>query len=128
LEPALCAAGSPGVAEIATIGGFQNQYQITVDREKLAAYNIPLMMVSEAVRNSNVEVGARLIEFSGAEYMVRGHGYIKNAEDIEQIVVKTNDRGTPVLLRDIARVERGPEMRRGVADLDGKAILWVASW
>jgi Cu(I)/Ag(I) efflux system membrane protein CusA/SilA len=76
--------------------------------------------VSEAVRNSNVEVGARLIEFSGAEYMVRGHGYIKTPQDIEQIVVKTNDRGTPVLLRDIARVERGPEMRRGVADLDGK--------
>ncbi len=110
----------PGVAEIATIGGLQNQYQITVDREKLAAYNIPLMMVSEAVRNSNVEVGARLIEFSGAEYMVRGHGYIKNTQDIEQIVVKTNDRGTPVLLRDIARVERGPEMRRGIADLDGQ--------
>ena len=110
----------PGVAEIATIGGFQSQYQITVDREKLAAYNIPLMMVSEAVRNSNVEVGARLIEFSGVEYMVRGHGYIKTPQDIEQIVVKTNDRGTPVLLRDIARVERGPEMRRGVADLDGK--------
>jgi copper/silver efflux system protein len=110
----------PGVAEIATIGGFQNQYQITVDREKLAAYNIPLMMVSEAVRNSNVEVGARLIEFSGTEYMVRGHGYIKSPQDIEQIVVKTNDRGTPILLRDIARVERGPEMRRGVADLDGR--------
>src|SRR5512136_1198854 len=110
----------PGVAEIATIGGFQNQYQITVDREKLAAYNIPLMTVSDAVRNSNVEVGARLIEFSGAEYMVRGHGYIKTPEDIEQIVVKTNDRGAPVLLRDIARIERGPEMRRGVADLDGK--------
>jgi copper/silver efflux system protein len=109
----------PGVAEIATIGGFQSQYQITVDREKLAAYNIPLTMVSEAVRNSNVEVGARMVEFSGAEYMVRGHGYIKNAQDIEQIVVKTNDRGTPVLLRDIARVERGPEMRRGVADLNG---------
>jgi copper/silver efflux system protein len=110
----------PGVAEIATIGGFQSQYQITVDREKLSAYNIPLMMVSEAVRNSNVEVGARLIEFSGAEYMVRGHGYIKTPQDIEQIVVKTNDWGTPVLLRDIARVERGPEMRRGVADLDGR--------
>jgi copper/silver efflux system protein len=109
-----------GVSEIATIGGLQNQYQITVDREKLAAYSIPLMMVSEAVRNSNVEVGARLIEFSGAEYMVRGHGYIKSPQDIEQIVVKTNERGTPVLLRDVARVERGPEMRRGVADLDGK--------
>jgi len=110
----------PGVAEIATIGGLQNQYQITVDPEKLAAYKIPLMMVSDAVRNSNVEVGARLIEFSGAEYMVRGHGYIKTPQDIEQIVVKTNDRGTPVLLSDVARVERGPEMRRGVADLDGR--------
>ncbi|MGA2261173.1 MAG: CusA/CzcA family heavy metal efflux RND transporter [Acidobacteriota bacterium] len=109
----------PGVAEIATIGGFQNQYQIIVDRERMAAYNIPLMTVSEAVRNSNIEVGARVVEFSGAEYMVRGHGYIKNSQDIEQIVVKTNGRGTPVLLRDIARVERGPEMRRGVADLDG---------
>jgi Cu(I)/Ag(I) efflux system membrane protein CusA/SilA len=109
----------PGVAEIATIGGFQNQYQITVDRNRLAAYNISLMSVSEAVRNSNVESGARLIEFSGTEFMVRGHGYIKTPEDIEQVVVKTNDRGTPVLLRDVARVERGPEIRRGVADLDG---------
>ncbi len=110
----------PGVAEVATIGGFQNQYQITVDRDRLAAYNIPLMMVTDAVRNANVEVGGRLIEFSGAEYMVRGHGYVKKTEDLEQIVVKTNDRGTPVLLRDIARIERGPEMRRGIADLDGK--------
>jgi Cu(I)/Ag(I) efflux system membrane protein CusA/SilA len=110
----------PGVAEVAGIGGFQSQYQITVDRDRLAAYNIPLMMVAEAVRNSNVEVGGRLIEFAGAEYMVRSRGYIKKPEDIEQIVVKTNDRGTPVLLRDIARVERGPEIRRGVADLDGK--------
>ena len=109
----------PGVAEIATIGGFQNQYQITVDREKLAAYNVSIMTLSDAVRDSNVEAGARMVEFSGAEYMVRGHGYIKTLQDIEQIVVKTNDRGTPVLLRDVARVERGPEMRRGVADLDG---------
>ncbi len=110
----------PGVAEVATVGGFQSQYQITVDRDRLAAYNIPLMLVTDAVRNANVEVGGRLIEFSGAEYMVRGHGYVKKVEDLEQIVVKTNDRGTPVLLRDIARVERGPEMRRGIADLDGK--------
>ena len=110
----------PGVAEVAAIGGFQSQYQITVDRERLVAYDIPLMMVAEAVRDSNVEVGGRLIEFAGAEYMVRSHGYVKKPEDLEQIVVKTNDRGTPVLLRDIARVERGPEIRRGVADLDGK--------
>jgi copper/silver efflux system protein len=110
----------PGVAEIATIGGFQNQYQVTVDRDSLAAYNIPLMEVAEALRNSNVEVGARLIEFSGREYMVRSHGYIKKVEDLEQIVVKINETGTPVYLRDIARVERGPEIRRGLADLDGK--------
>jgi Cu(I)/Ag(I) efflux system membrane protein CusA/SilA len=110
----------PGVAEVATVGGFQSQYQITVDRDRLAAYNIPLMSVTDAVRNANMEVGGRLIEFSGAEYMVRGHGYVKKVEDLEQVVVKTDERGTPVLLRDIARVEKGPEMRRGIADLDGK--------
>jgi Cu(I)/Ag(I) efflux system membrane protein CusA/SilA len=109
----------PGVAEIATVGGFQSQYQVVVDRDQLAAYNIPIAAIAEAVRNANVEIGARLIEFSGAEYMVRGHGYIKRPEDIEQIVLKTNGRGTPVLLKDVARVERGPEIRRGVADLDG---------
>jgi len=110
----------PGVAEIATLGGFQNQYQITVDRNRLASYNIPIMMVAEAVRNSNVEVGGRLIEFSGKEYMVRGHGYVETVEDLEQVVLKTDDRGTPVLVRDVARVERGPELRRGIADLDGR--------
>jgi len=110
----------PGVAEVASVGGFQNQYQITVDRNRLASYNIPIMMVAEAVRNSNVEVGGRLIEFSGREYMVRGHGYVKKVEDLEQAVLKTDERGTPVLVRDVARVERGPELRRGIADLDGR--------
>jgi copper/silver efflux system protein len=110
----------PGVAEIATVGGFQNQYQITVDRNRLASYNISITMVVEAVRNSNVEVGGRLIEFSGKEYMVRGHGYVKKLEDLEQVVLKTDERGTPVLVRDVARVERGPELRRGIADLDGR--------
>jgi Cu(I)/Ag(I) efflux system membrane protein CusA/SilA len=110
----------PGVAEIATLGGFQNQYQISVDRNRLAAYNIPIMRVTEAVRSSNEEVGGRLIEFSGKEYMVRGHGYVKSVEDLEQVVLKTDERGTPVLLRDVARVERGPELRRGIADLDGR--------
>jgi Cu(I)/Ag(I) efflux system membrane protein CusA/SilA len=109
----------PGVAEVATVGGFQNQYQVTVDREKLAAYRISVMQVADAVRDSNLESGGRLIEFSGREYMVRGHGYVKSEEDLEQVVLKTNDLGTPVLLRDVARVERGPEIRRGVADLDG---------
>ncbi|RPJ56717.1 MAG: efflux RND transporter permease subunit [Acidobacteria bacterium] len=110
----------PGVAEVATIGGFQKQYQVTVDRERLAAYNIPMTEVSDAVRNSNVESGGRLIEFSGREYMVRGHGYVKNTSDLEQVVLRTNEFGTPVLLRDVARVERGPEIRRGIADLDGQ--------
>ncbi len=109
----------PGVAEVATVGGFQKQYQVTIDRERLAPYDIAITEVTDAVRNSNVEAGGRLIEFSGREYMVRGHGYVKNTSDLEQVVLRTSELGTPVLLRDVARVERGPEIRRGVADLDG---------
>jgi Cu(I)/Ag(I) efflux system membrane protein CusA/SilA len=110
----------PGVAEVASLGGFVRQYQITVDPNKLAAYRIPLMEVMEAVRSSNNEVGARLVEWSGAEYMVRARGYVKNIADLENIVVKTDERGTPVLLRDVANISLGPEMRRGVAELDGE--------
>ena len=113
----------PGVAEVATIGGFQNQYQVTVDRDKLRAYDIPIASVAEAVRDANIEAGGRLIEFSGREYMVRGHGYLRSEHDLEQIVLKTNKAGTPVLLSDVARVERGPEIRRGVADLNGRGDL-----
>jgi len=110
----------PGVAEVASIGGFQKQYQITVDPNRLAAYGLPLDMVMDAVRASNNEVGGRLIEFSGAEYMVRGKGYARRLADFEQIVVKTAPGGVPVLLKDVARVEIGPEIRRGISDLDGK--------
>jgi copper/silver efflux system protein len=110
----------PGVAEVASLGGFVRQYQITVDPNKLAAYRIPLMEVLEAVRGSNNEVGARLVEWSGAEYMVRARGYVKNIADLERIVVKTDERGTPVLLRDVANIQLGPELRRGVAELDGE--------
>ena len=110
----------PGVAEVASLGGFVRQYQITVDPNKLSAYRIPLMEVMEAVRSSNNEVGGRLVEWSGAEYMVRARGYVKKIEDLEQIVVKTDDRGTPVFLRDVANVQLGPELRRGVAELDGQ--------
>jgi len=109
----------PGVAEVAAIGGFQKQYQVTVDPNRLAAYGLPLDMVVEAIRKSNNEVGGRLLEFSGAEYMVRGRGYARTLEDFEKIVVKVGPGGVPVLLRDIARVELGPEIRRGVSDLDG---------
>ncbi|MEO8382560.1 MAG: CusA/CzcA family heavy metal efflux RND transporter [Acidobacteriota bacterium] len=110
----------PGVAEVASLGGFVRQYQITVDPNKLAAYKIPLMQVMSAVRSSNNEVGARLVEWSGAEYMVRARGYVKNIADLEQIVIKTDERGTPVLLRNVAMIQLGPEMRRGVAELDGE--------
>ena len=110
----------PGVAEVASLGGFVRQYQITVDPNKLAGYRIPLMDVMEAVGSSNNEVGARLVEWSGAEYMVRARGYVKNIADLEQIVVKTDERGTPVLLRDVANIQLGPELRRGVAELDGE--------
>jgi Cu(I)/Ag(I) efflux system membrane protein CusA/SilA len=109
----------PGVAEVASIGGYVRQYQITVDPNRLAAYDLPLATVVEAVRNSNSEVGGRLIEWSGTEYMVRGRGYSKTLEDFGSIVVKTGTGGVPVLLKDVARVGLGPELRRGVADLDG---------
>ncbi len=109
----------PGVAEVASIGGFQKQYQITVHPNRLAAYGIPLDTVVAAIRQSNNEVGGRLIEWGGAEYMVRGRGYAQSLADFESIVVKAGAGGVPVLLKDLARVELGPEIRRGVADLDG---------
>ncbi|MBK9062078.1 MAG: efflux RND transporter permease subunit [Acidobacteria bacterium] len=110
----------PGVAEVASVGGSQKQYQVTLDPNTLSAYGIPLESVVEAIRKSNNEIGGRLIEFSGREYMVRGRGYLKTVEDIGKIVVKTNEKGTPLTVRDIGRVALGPEIRRGVTDLDGK--------
>jgi copper/silver efflux system protein len=109
----------PGVAEVASIGGFVKQYQVTVDPNRLSALSIPLGKVVSAIRDSNNEVGGRLIEWSGAEYMVRGHGYARSTSDLEQVVLKTGTGGVPVLLRDVAHVELGPELRRGVSDLDG---------
>ncbi len=108
-----------GVAEVASIGGFVKQYQVTVEPNRLAAFGLSLDEVAEAVRESNNEVGGRLLEWSGAEYMVRGHGYARSAGDFEKIVLKTGPGGVPVLLSDIGRVELGPELRRGVSDLDG---------
>jgi Cu(I)/Ag(I) efflux system membrane protein CusA/SilA len=112
--------GVPGVAEVASVGGFQKQYQVNVDPHALQAYDIPLMTVIEAVRDGNNDVGGRLVEFSGKEYMVRGRGYAKSIKDIEDIVVKNDMSGTPVLIRNVAQVVLGPEIRRGVADLDGE--------
>src|ERR1700730_17342415 len=107
-----------GVAEVASVGGFIKQYQIVVDPTKLRAYGIPLSKITEAIRMSNMDVGGRVIEMSEREYMVRGRGYLRGIPDIEQIVLKT-DRGTPVLLRDVARVELGPDERRGLTELNG---------
>ena len=108
-----------GVAEVASIGGYQRQYQITVDPNRLAAYAVSLSDVIAATRASNNEVGGRLIEWGGTEYMVRARGYSRSTGDLEKIVVKTGGNGVPVLLKDLARVELGPEIRRGVLDLDG---------
>ncbi len=109
----------PGVAEVASIGGFQKQYQVSVDPDTLLAYKIPLQKVIEAIRQGNNDVGGRVVEFSGAEYMVRGRGYARSIADFENIVVGDNGKGTPVLVRDVARVALGPDIRRGIVDLDG---------
>jgi Cu(I)/Ag(I) efflux system membrane protein CusA/SilA len=109
-----------GVSQVASIGGFVNQYQITVDPYRLSAYNLPITKVMEAVRQSNRDVEGRVLEFSGAEYMVRGRGYIKNIKDLEEIAVGANPGGIPIYLKDVARVQLGPEIRRGLAELDGK--------
>src|SRR3990167_5356628 len=110
----------PGVAEVASIGGFVKQYQITIDPNRLLAYNMPLTKVVEAIRMGNQEVGGRLLEFSGAEYMVRGRGYAKSVQDIEKIVVATDQKGTPILVKHIGTVALGPDIRRGLADFDGQ--------
>src|SRR5438128_2660637 len=108
-----------GVAEVASVGGFVRQYQVNLDPNKLAAYRLPVKSVIDAIRMSNNDVGGRSVELSGAEYMVRGRGYIKSIKDIEMIALG-DERGTPILVRDIASVSLGPDMRRGIAELDGK--------
>ncbi len=108
-----------GVAEVASVGGFVKQYQVDIDPNKLLAYNIPLNKVFHAIMRSNNDVGGRVIEISGREYFIRGLGYIKSVEDIENIPVAIRKDGTPVLVKDIATVHLGPQMRRGIAELNG---------
>jgi Cu(I)/Ag(I) efflux system membrane protein CusA/SilA len=108
----------PGVSEVATIGGFVRQYQVRLDPDKLQAYNIPLSTVIQKVRESTNEVGGRLLEFGGAEYMVRGIGYFKSLQDLKDIPVGTHN-GVPVLVSDLGTVAFGPDIRRGVADWNG---------
>jgi Cu(I)/Ag(I) efflux system membrane protein CusA/SilA len=110
----------PGVAEVATIGGFVKQYQVNVDPNRLLAYKIPLTQVMDAVKNGNTEVGARSLEMTGKEYLIRGRGYIHSLSDIQDLAVATGDNGIPIRVRDVARVELGPDMRRGIADLNGE--------
>jgi Cu(I)/Ag(I) efflux system membrane protein CusA/SilA len=110
----------PGVAQVATVGGYERQYQVTLDPDKLRAYGVDLSQVAEAVRMSSGEVGGRLLELSGREYFVRGRGYLENLAQLESVVVKTDPSGTPVRVGDIGRVQFGPEIRRGLADLDGQ--------
>jgi len=110
----------PGVAEVAPIGGFGKQYQVNVDPNRLQGYNIPINKVIDAIRGSNSETGGRMIELGGAEYMVRGRGYAKSAADLENVVVFASENGSTIRVKDIGQVTLGPDLRRGVSDLDGE--------
>jgi copper/silver efflux system protein len=110
----------PGVAEVASVGGMVKQYQVVVDPDRLRSYNIPLSKVRNAIQRGNQEVGGSVIEMAEAEYMVKATGYIKGIEELEQIPLGMNANGTPVLLADIADIRLGPQMRRGIAELDGE--------
>ncbi|WKW14840.1 CusA/CzcA family heavy metal efflux RND transporter [Pseudogemmatithrix spongiicola] len=110
----------PGVSEVATVGGYEKQYQVDLDPAKLLAYGIPVTRVMQAIQTSNADIGAMVVELSEREYMVRGLGYLKSLRDIENIVVGATDRGTPIRVAEVGRVSVGPAVRRGVAELDGR--------
>ncbi len=113
-------ASVPGVSEVASIGGYVKQYQVVVDPNKLRAYNIPIQKIRMAIKRSNSDVGGRLVEMGETEFMVRGLGYIKSIEDLYNVPLKVDDRGVPILLRNVATVKIGPELRRGIADYNGQ--------
>ena len=110
----------PGVAEVATVGGMVRQYQVVVNPDALRAYNIPLAKVRTAIQRGNREVGGSVIEMGEAEYMIRATGYLQSREDLEQVPLGMNARGTPIRLADVAEIRLGPQMRRGIAELDGE--------
>src|SRR5271169_425193 len=112
-------AKAEGVAEIASVGGFVKQYNVVIDPQRLRSFDIPLSKVRDAVRASNMDVGGRTVELSEFEFVVRGRGYLKSIADLQRIVLK-NEGGTPVLLQDVARVELGPDERRGLTELNGE--------
>lgn len=113
-------ASVEGVAEVASVGGFVKQYQVNIDPNRMSAYNLSIRDVMARISASNNDVEGRLLEFGGREYMVRGRGYIKSVDDLQKIVLGTNRKGTPVLVRDVANVTLGPEIRRGIVELDGR--------
>ncbi|MFZ5623324.1 MAG: efflux RND transporter permease subunit [Gemmatimonadota bacterium] len=110
----------PGVSEVASVGGFEKQYQVDLDPSRLLAYGIPINTVMAAIQNANSDVGAMVVELSEREYMVRGLGYLKSLADIENVVVGASPRGTPIRVAELGRVSVGPAVRRGIADLDGR--------
>jgi Cu(I)/Ag(I) efflux system membrane protein CusA/SilA len=112
--------GVPGVSEVASLGGFVKQYQVDINPDTLLAYHLPINRVIEAIRRSNNDVGGRVVEYTGREYMVRGIGYIRSVADLQKVVVGTNGSGTPIYLSDVANVHLGPDIRRGMADLNGE--------
>jgi copper/silver efflux system protein len=118
VRPAL--QGVQGVAEVASVGGFERQYQILLDPRKLTAFGVTPLDVSRAVRDANAEVGARVLEMGGREYVLRGRGYVKTLADLEESVIAVAGGGSPIRLRDVATVQFGPEIRRGAADWNGK--------
>ncbi|MFN2565095.1 MAG: efflux RND transporter permease subunit, partial [Gemmatimonadaceae bacterium] len=125
VRPALTAV--PGVAEIASLGGFEKQYQIEVDPAKLLAYNIPIQRVVQAVRASNQDVGGRVLELGGSEYVVRGRGRFGSLADIRSVPLGTGPGGTSITVGDVANVQLGPELRRGIAELNGRGEI-VTGW
>ncbi|MDQ7981284.1 efflux RND transporter permease subunit [Paraburkholderia sp. SARCC-3016] len=110
----------PDVSEVASIGGMVRQYQVVLDPDKLRAYNIPEQQVADALKKANQESGGSVVELAESEYMVRSSGYLHSLDDFRNVVLRTNDAGTPVLLGDVARIQIGPEMRRGIAELNGQ--------
>ena len=110
----------PGVSEVATIGGMVKQYQVVLDPDSLRAYGLPLSKVRKAIQQGNQETGGSVIEMAEAEYMVRATGYIDELDDLKNIPLGVNAQGTPILLKDVAQIRLGPQLRRGVAELDGE--------
>ena len=125
VRPALTAV--KGVAEIASFGGFEKQYQVDVDPAKLLAYDIPLSKVSDAVRASNEDVGGRVLEMGGSEYVIRGRGRFESLDDIRRVALGMGPGGTPITVGDVANVQVGPQIRRGIADLNGRGEI-VTGW